>query len=153
MVVKLQTSLTDIVKLPLLSATTIIITILILALVIWVIWDLISWKFTKYMITNQRVLIQKGVMTKQRTYIHYEKIQDITVSQSLSERLFKSGDIEIFGGHEVTRLLLKNIPHPERIENMINQKIEGEDLEMERPPETSKTDKSIMAKHGEKFKK
>lgn len=123
-VASLQTYLVKIVQLPLGEITVIVFLVLIFALILWVVWDFLSWRSTKYILTNYRIIVKKGIISKTRTYIHYNKIQDITVSQTLIQRLFSCGNIEIFGGHEATRLFLRDIPNPARIERMINQMIE-----------------------------
>ena len=88
--------------------------------------------------------------------MHYNKIQDIIVSQSIMERISYSGDIEIFGGHDNTSLILQDIPNPGEIENMINRMIEGDDIEFEtkkpKKSENPKKGQSIMEEYDKKFK-
>jgi len=88
--------------------------------------------------------------------MHYDKIQDIIVSQSLMERISYSGDIEIFGGHDRTSLILEDIPNPGEVENMLNRMIEGDDLEFETPPtkkpQKSQKKQSVMEEYDKKFK-
>ena len=140
-VASLQTYLVKIVQLPLGEITVIMALVLIFALILWVIWDFLSWRSTKYILTNYRIIIKKGIISKTRTYIHYNKIQDITVFQTLIQRLFSCGNIEIFGGHERTRLFLKDIPNPAKTERMINQMIELGTETSEEPSKTKKTPK------------
>ncbi len=104
----------------------------------WILWNILSWRSENYTLTNQRVMVKTGVIRKKSVYMHYDKIQDIIVSQSLMERISYSGDIEIFGGHDRTSLILEDIPNPGEVENMINRMIEGDDLEFETPSEEPK---------------
>ena len=94
--------------------------------------------------------------------MHYNKMQDIIVSQGFIQRISYAGDIEIFGGHDRTSLILEDIPNPGEVENMINRMIEGDDMEFETQP-TKKTEKSnkidkskkrqsVMEEYDKKFK-
>lgn len=84
--------------------------------------------------------------------MHYDKIQDIDVSQGIMERLSSSGDIAIFGGHERTRLVLNDIPNPTKVEDMINRMIEG-DFIPQKPAGSKKVKDSVINKYDKKFKK
>jgi len=152
----LQGRVNNLVNLPFVQGTTYVMLIIIFLLLIWILWNFLSWRSKNYIITNQRVMIKEGVIRKKSVYMHYDKIQDIIVSQSLMERVSYSGDIEIFGGHDRTSLILEDIPNPGEVENMINRMIEGDDLEFEtyKPKQTQKTQKrqSVMEEYDKKFK-
>ncbi len=148
----IQNFIINYIQIPLVFSVTIILLLLILALILWIIWDLFSWKYTVYTLTNQRVIFQRGIIRKNKTYMHYNKIQDISVSQGIIERLISSGDIEIFGGHERTRLILNDIPNPTKVEDMINQMIEG-DFIVPKPAGPKKIKNSVINQHNKKFKR
>jgi membrane protein YdbS with pleckstrin-like domain len=148
----IQNYLISIVRIPLVEATVYILLFLMLILILWIIWDLLSWNYTMYTLTNQRVILQKGVIRKNKTYMHYDKIQDINVSQGLIERLISSGDIAIFGGHEHTRLILNDIPNPTKVEDMINRMIEG-DFIAQKPSGSKKVKDSVINRYDKKFKR
>lgn len=148
------------VNIPFVEGTTDLIVIIILILLIWILWNYLSWKSTYYTLTNQRVMIKSGVIRKKSAYMHYNKIQDIVVSQSLMERLSYSGDIEVFGGHDNTSIILEDIPNPGEVEDMINRMIAGDEPEFEpktpktpkKPEQPKKTGRSIMEEYDKKFK-
>ena len=140
------------VQIPLVEATTIILLLLMFILILWIIWDILSWEYTTYTLTNYRVILEKGVIRKNKSYMHYDKIQDVNVSQGIIERLASSGDISIFGGHEHTRIVLNDIPDPTKVENMINQMIEG-DLIAEKPSGPKKIKDSVANRYDKKFKR
>lgn len=140
------------VHIPLVEATAIILLFLMLILILWIIWDVLSWEYTTYTLTNYRVVLEKGVIRKNKSYMHYDKIQDINVSQGIIERLSSSGDISIFGGHEHTRIILNDIPEPAKVENMINHMIEG-DLLVEKSAGSKKIKDSVINSYDKKFKR
>ena len=126
-----QSRVGNLVNIPFVEGTTSILIIIILLMLLWILWNILSWRLKIYTITSKRVMIKTGIIRKKSVYMHYDKIQDIIVSQSIIERISYSGDIEIFGGHDRTSLILEDIPNPGEIENMINRMIEGDDLEFE----------------------
>ena len=140
------------VQVPLVEATTLILLFLMFIIILWIIWDILSWEYTTYTLTNYRVILEKGVVRKNKSYMHYDKIQDVNVSQGLIERLTSSGDISIFGGHEHTRIVLNDIPDPTKVENQINQMIEG-DLIVEKPSGPKKIKDSVANRYDKKFKR
>jgi uncharacterized membrane protein YdbT with pleckstrin-like domain len=158
----LQGRVNTLVSLPFVTGTTYGLIIILLLLLIWILWNILSWRSKIYTLTNQKVMIKTGIIRKKSVYMHYDKIQDIITSQSIMERISYSGDIEIFGGHDRTSLILEDIPNPGEVENMINRMIEGDDMEFETQP-TKKTEKSnkidkskkrqsVMEEYDKKFK-
>ena len=152
---------TQIITLPLISVTVYILLFFIVILFLWALIDIIAWRQKKYQLTNYRVIVEEGVVRKKRNYIHYQKIQDINISQGIWDRIFFSGDMEIYGGHERTTIILEDVPNPSKVEKTINRFIESENDELtnymdETPKKVSekkKDYKSIMDKHGKKFRK
>jgi len=158
----IQSLVNTLVSLPFVTGTTYGLIIILLLLLIWILWNILSWRSKIYTLTNQKVMIKTGIIRKKSVYMHYDKIQDIITSQSIMERISYSGDIEIFGGHDRTSLILEDIPNPGEVENMINRMIEGDDMEFETQP-TKKTEKSnkidkskkrqsVMEEYDKKFK-
>ena len=121
-------------------------------LVVSIILDVVSWKQKKYQLTNQRVIIKKGLIRRKKSYIHYSKIQDIDVYQGIVDRIFSAGDIEIYGGHEHTNILLEDVPNPREVEDIIDRVMVGEKVDFK--PQRSKTSqKSIIEEYDQKFKR
>jgi uncharacterized membrane protein YdbT with pleckstrin-like domain len=125
----IQGSISSLVNVPFVEWSTNFLILIIAILFFWILWSFLSWRSVCYILTNQRVMIKSGVISKKSVYMHYNKMQDIIVSQGLLQRLSSSGDIEIFGGRDRTSLIMNNIPKPEEVEDMINQRIEGDEEE------------------------
>lgn len=150
---RFEYSIASAVRLPLAQIVTWIFLILILILIVKSIIDLISWRFTKYILTDQRVIIEKGLINKETSYIYYDKIVDVVFSQSLLERLVSAGDIQIFGGHEHTPIVLENAPNPQRIDQLINQLISGDYEAMTKVGDKPPSRGSVLKRHSNKFKR
>ena len=140
------------VQIPLVLAISVILMLLILILLLWIIWDLYSWRNTLYQITTTRVIVNKGILRKNRSSIHFDKIQDIRVTQSITGRIIGSGDIRIFSGHDFTTMFLYDIPNPNEVENLLNRAIEG-DFQFQKPKtKENKKDRSVINDYEKKFK-
>lgn len=145
-------SLDAFIQLPLVEWTTYALFLVILILILGVGYDFLRWRQKKYTLTNHRIIVQSGIIKRRKSFIHYDKIQDIVVSQSLVDRLFSAGDMEVFGGHEGTTLILEDIPNPIEVENVINRLMEGEEFDFTRP-EKPKEPRSIIEEYDKKFKR
>ncbi|WP_054949633.1 PH domain-containing protein [Numidum massiliense] len=51
--------------------------------------------FTKYKITNARIIIEKGIFTKRRDEIRLFRIRDVSTKRNLFERMIGIGDVNI----------------------------------------------------------
>ncbi|MDP3034402.1 MAG: PH domain-containing protein [Methanobacteriaceae archaeon] len=122
----IQNQIINTIKVPLVEATVMIMFVLMLLLILWAIMDIVSWKYTEYQLTTIRIITKRGIFSKKRAYVYYDKIEDISIYQSFLERMLSSGDIEVFSGHENTHVVLSNVPHPEILEDKINQIMEGD---------------------------
>ena len=155
--VRLQNYIINMIQIPLVQWVTIILYLIIFSLVIWALWNILSWNSTLYKLTNYRVIVKKGLIRKSKAFIHYEKIQDINITQSIMEKIFSSGDIEIFGGHENTRIIMENVPNPDKVEAIINDLIEGDYYGFEDDSHIKKSkpqsQRPIMERHSKKFKR
>lgn len=120
----IQSHYAPLVKVPFVEYWTYFIILLIALLFISIIWNVLSWRAKCYLLTSQRVMIKSGVLRKKSVYMHYNKMQDINVSQGLIQRISNSGDIFVYGGRDRTSLVLENIPKPVKVEEMINDNIE-----------------------------
>ncbi len=77
------------------------------------------WAFTKYVITNERVIVRSGVLARQGKEIPLEVINDVAFSQSLLERMFGSGDLLLESAGELGQSRFTDVPTPEDIQTLI----------------------------------
>ena len=52
-----------------------------------------DWLFTKYVITNERLIVRRGLIARQSKEIPLERIDNISFSQTVGERILRSGDL------------------------------------------------------------
>lgn len=83
------------------------------------------WTFTKYYVEDDRLMIQSGLLrtTLDETLLY--RIVDITMVQSLSGKIFGTGDLIIKAKVDSSsELVLKNIAKPREIRNLLSNLIE-----------------------------
>lgn len=82
--------------------------------------------FTKYTITERRLIVEKGVFTKKREEIRLYRIRDISLKRGLIERMLSIGDIEIFSTDASTpNYLLRNIKDSIRVSDLLGEATEN----------------------------
>ena len=80
---------------------------------------IITWAFTKHVITNERVIVRSGVVSRQGKEIPLEVINDVAFSQTVFERVTGSGDLLLESAGELGQSRFHNVPKPEMVQTMI----------------------------------
>ncbi|RED66260.1 PH domain-containing protein [Cohnella lupini] len=82
--------------------------------------------FTRYQITERRVIIEKGIFTKKREEIQLYRVRDITLKRNLLERILKFGDITIFSTDTTSpSYILRNIRKSVDVSDLLGQASES----------------------------
>jgi membrane protein YdbS with pleckstrin-like domain len=75
-----------------------------------------------YTITSERIKIVKGMFGKDIENLELVRLQDIDLSQNLSERLFNIGDIQIRGADPSHPLVvLRNVANPQDVYEILRR--------------------------------
>ncbi|MBR3139481.1 MAG: PH domain-containing protein [Methanobrevibacter sp.] len=120
---KMQVYLISQIKLPLTRYTAIAFFVVILIIILYIIWQLISWYSIEYTLTDSRIIIKSGVLSTKKTYMPYATIQDVNTSQNIIARLFNVGTVSVFSAYDNNEMELKNISSPSEVEEIIFSKI------------------------------
>lgn len=70
----------------------IVITVALLVIVLLVGW--IRRIETLYSVTDQRILIRKGILSRREKSAHIDRVQNVTTTQSLVARILRVGDVD-----------------------------------------------------------
>jgi uncharacterized membrane protein YdbT with pleckstrin-like domain len=81
---------------------------------------LVQNKFRRCIVTNERIYIEEGLISKVTSDIPLNKINDVSLIQSIPQRLAGSGDIAIMTGNDSTVRFI-NIAHPEEFRDAISE--------------------------------
>lgn len=88
------------------------------------IWNEYKIWSVKYHLTDQRVVVEKGILNKSYESIAYDKITDTVLEEDVSERIFSLGDISLnTAGSEEYEVKLKGIGNPKKTQNLLDKNI------------------------------
>jgi membrane protein YdbS with pleckstrin-like domain len=79
----------------------------------------IKLKHTVYMLTASKVEIRTGILSKSAQSIPLRHIQDVTVSETLKERLIGIGDVMIDSAALDRKMAMNNIKNPRKYADLI----------------------------------
>ena len=88
-------------------------------LLIWALVFHIQRNRTHYILTNQNLTVQTGILNKAATHIPLAKVQDITVRRDLVDRVFNIGTIVVESAGAHGRIPEINVDSPEEISKRI----------------------------------
>jgi uncharacterized membrane protein YdbT with pleckstrin-like domain len=98
-----------------------------LVLVAWLsLWPLLVWRTTHYVFTNERVLLQQGVFSRDRRDIPLSRVNDHSMTQRFVERLLGCGTLTIESAGERGQSVLDDIPHVERVQTTLYELVEAD---------------------------
>lgn len=80
---------------------------------------LLEWFFTSYVITSERLIVRSGILSRSGKEIPLEVINDVAFSQTVGERVFRSGDLLVESAGELGQSRYSDIPHPEEVQSLI----------------------------------
>jgi uncharacterized membrane protein YdbT with pleckstrin-like domain len=92
-------------------------------------WPGIRWlrrRFTKAVISGDRMRYETGISSKSTRTIQLSKLQDVRVDQKLFQRLFNIGNISLETSGETSRLTIVNIDNPQGVaDDLLNRSQHG----------------------------
>jgi uncharacterized membrane protein YdbT with pleckstrin-like domain len=84
-----------------------------------------GWRSHEYVLTDQRVILNEGIVSKFSRSIAIDRIQDLTTYQGLWGRTWGFGDIELESAGREGAELLGTVPRPQQLRNAIFGQIEA----------------------------
>jgi uncharacterized membrane protein YdbT with pleckstrin-like domain len=84
-----------------------------------------GWRAHEYILTDQRVILNEGILSKFSRSIAIDRIQDLTTFQGLWGRTWGFGDIELESAGREGAELLSTVPDPQQLRNAIFGQIEA----------------------------
>ena len=72
-----------------------------------------------YAVTNQRVYIRRGIININEKDIPLAKINDVQISQTLSQRLFGAADVLIQVGNDESNICIEDVNYPRQFRDTI----------------------------------
>lgn len=92
------------------------------AMIGWIrlaLYPFVSWWFTWYVLTNERLITRKGILARKGVEIPLERINNVLFSQNILERLLRSGDLLIESAGETGQSRFSDIPSPQEFQSLL----------------------------------
>ena len=91
----------------------------------------IPWTFTKYILTNKKIVIQKGLFTSEENEILLYRVTDMTMRRSFGQKLFGLGTLVVYA-HDKTNptLEIKNIKRVREFKDTLSEAVEKDRIRM-----------------------
>jgi uncharacterized membrane protein YdbT with pleckstrin-like domain len=97
-------------------------TVALLGLWLIVVW--IRWSSRSFTITDRRVILDTGVVSRASKVIALDRVQDISTNQNLLGRVLGYGRIEIDSAGAAGAEVLSALPHPQRFRDEVFSRAE-----------------------------
>lgn len=88
----------------------------------------LRWITTHYVVTTERLVIRHGIITRTGRDIPLVWLRDVTFTQTLTERLLRSGTLIIESAGERGQVILSNVPRVEDVHVTLYELAEAADL-------------------------
>ncbi len=110
------------------SWSTIVLLILagaaLLVVLVVTVWPWIKWRTTHYVFTNERVIMRSGVFSREGRDIPLGRVNDVSFSHSLFERMLGCGTLTIESAGERGQVVLGDIPRVEKVQSQLYDLVE-----------------------------
>src|SRR5829696_10412416 len=91
-----------------------------LALFLWLaFWPFVIWRSTHFVFTNERVMLREGVINRLQRDIPLTRVNDVSSSQNLLDRLLGCGKLTVESAGERGQSVLANIPKVVRVQKVV----------------------------------
>jgi uncharacterized membrane protein YdbT with pleckstrin-like domain len=96
--------------------------------VIWAVWLLfkyLEWRYTYFVVTDDRVIFRTGVLAKRGVEIPLERINNINFHQGIWERIIGAGDLDIQSAGQEGESHFEDVRHPDGVQQEIYRQMEA----------------------------
>jgi uncharacterized membrane protein YdbT with pleckstrin-like domain len=98
----------------------------ILILMIWLMVPILRWRTTVFELTNRRLRMRDGIITRHGRDIPLARINDVSFSKGLLDRLLGSGRLVVESAGEHGQIVLTDIPRVEVTQGTLYRLVEEE---------------------------
>ena len=92
------------------------------ALAFWLV-PMLKWSTTVYILTNRRLMIREGIVSKQGRDMPLTRVNDVSFNISLWERIMRYGTLSIQSASEQEGMVLQRVPRPQWFQSEIYRQV------------------------------
>ncbi|WP_409197732.1 PH domain-containing protein [Methanobrevibacter acididurans] len=123
-VANLTVNTINFVQWPLTEYTAIAFLVIGILIVLYILFELLSWSSYKYTITSGRIITESGVIRKDKSSMPYNTIQDVVISQGIVGRMIGIGSVLLYSAYDGKDLQLTQISNPHEVEEIIFEQLQ-----------------------------
>ena len=105
----------------------------VLAAIAWCAVPLLRWRTTSYELTNRRLRLRSGILTRRGRDFPLARISDVSFSHGILDRILGCGRLVVESAGEHGELVLNAIPHVQDVQARLFEFAEDEQVRVERP--------------------
>lgn len=87
-------------------------------IIIFLVWHLKN-KSSRLVVTEEDVLFEQGLLSKERSELNIKSIRTVKVKQSFWNRIMGTGTIELYTAGDSPEIVAKGLPDPNRVRDII----------------------------------
>src|SRR5919108_3634950 len=91
----------------------------------WLALKYFQWRFTYFVVTDERVIFRTGVFAKHGVEIPLERINNINFRQGVWERVIGAGDLDIQSAGQEGESHFEDVRHPDGVQQEIYRQMEA----------------------------
>jgi uncharacterized membrane protein YdbT with pleckstrin-like domain len=96
-----------------------------LVLFLFTVMTLLIWylkiKSTQVNVTNNEILVERGLLRKNRKELVIDKVRTVEVDQDFIERILGVGKIKVFTAGDLPEIEVEGLPEPNKIREFVKQ--------------------------------
>ena len=104
-----------------------IVVVAVAVLAAWSVVPFLRWRTTHFVVTDRRVLMRSGILARQGRDVPLSRINDITFSHTVLERLLGCGTLVIESAGERGQVTLSDVPRVEDVQRTVYDLVETTD--------------------------
>lgn len=89
-------------------------------------WPWLRWRTTHYVFTNERVIMRSGIFSRTGRDIPLGRINDVSFSHNLIERMVGCGSLTIESAGERGQVILTDLPDVEKTQSMLYELVDAD---------------------------
>jgi len=109
-----------------------VVAVALLLLLRWSVWRFLQWVTTRYVLTNRRVVIRTGVLSRAGRDIPLTRVNDVSFRHSVIDRMLGCGTLTIESAGENGQVVLPEVPSVELVQRQVLRRAEEESLRVSR---------------------
>jgi uncharacterized membrane protein YdbT with pleckstrin-like domain len=106
----------------------VVLAIAVVLVVVWFVRPLLAWLTTEYVFTSRRIITRSGVIARRGRDMPYSKVNDVSFSYTILERLLRCGTLTISSASDDGGLEIRNVPRVEEIQREIYRLSEADSI-------------------------